>query len=721
MSKFLLAVGCIGMLLLFGFGQGGISQAATAQQAIDPDNIWTDTVQAQMAVQEQRAIVPVRYRAVTLDVTALQKLLQRAPLAQSADAQNASLIFSLPLPDGTMGRFQIVESPVMEPGLAVKFPEIKTYAGQGIDDPTATVRFDWTPKGFHAMIISTSDTVYIDPYSKSDTTNYISYFKRDYQRPGGNSFKEAGTDGTSAVLAAELAELRASNAQAAVGTQLRTYRLAMASNVEHTVAAGGTVAAAMADIVTTVNRVTGIYEKEVAIRLVLVANNDLLIYTDEPDPYTDTDTDALLSQNQANVDAVIGNANYDIGHVLTTAPDGGLASLGVVCSEGEKAQGESGNGSESIGDPFIVDFIAHEIGHQFGAEHTFNSIVCGANAEPGNAYEPGSGSTIMGYAGVCDTDDLQPHNDPFFNTATFDQIVAFSTLGGGNSCPVITNTGNTAPVVNAGTGGFTIPKQTAFTLTGSAVDADGDALTYSWEEHDLAPARSAPNNPTSPPFFRSFPPVTTPSRTFPKWSDIVNNTSTIGEILPNYTGPLNFRLTARDNKAGGSGVNYASITFNVTTAAGPFLVTAPNTAVTWTGGSTQPVTWNVANTNAAPVSCATVNILLSTDGGFTYPTTLATAVPNNGSANVTAPNLASTTARVQVACASNIFFDISNVNFTITTAAATATSTSTPTNTSVAPVNTPTSTSTNTPVAPVKTPSGTSSYTPLATVETTTS
>ncbi len=705
MSKFSLVVICIGMLFLSGIGQSGLAKAATEQQAINPDGIWTDLAQGQITAQRESAILPKQYRTVTLNVTALQALLQRAPMERSAAAQNSSVTFSLPLPDGTMGRFQIVEAPIMEPGLAAKFPEIKTYAGQGIDDPTATVRFDWTSKGFHAMIISTSDTVYIDPYSKNETTTYISYFKRDYQRPAGSSFKEAGPIGTSAALDQELAALRASNAQVAVGSQLRTYRLAMASNVEHTAAAGGTVAAAMADIATTVNRVTGIYEKEVAIRLVLVANNDLLIYTAEPDPYTDNDTDALLAENQANVDDVIGNANYDIGHVLTTAPDGGLAALGVVCSSGEKAQGQSGAGpDDSIGDPFIVDFVAHEIGHQFGAQHTFNSIVCGPNAEPGNAYEPGSGSTIMGYAGVCGADDLQPHNDPFFNSASFEQIVAFSTVGGGNSCPAITATGNAAPVVNAGTGGFTIPRQTPFTLTGSATDANGDVLTYSWEEHDLGPARSAPNNPASPPFFRSFPPVTTPSRTFPKWSDIVNNTNTIGEILPNYTGALNFRLTARDNKVNGSGVDFASITFNVTTAAGPFLVTAPDTAITWAGGSTQTVTWNVANTNAAPVSCANVNILLSTDGGFTYPTTLVAGVPNNGSANVTAPNVASTTARVQVACANNIFFDISNTNFTITTSAPTNTPVA-PTNTPVAPTNTPVG-PTNTPVAPTNTPVG---------------
>jgi uncharacterized repeat protein (TIGR01451 family) len=233
----------------------------------------------------------------------------------------------------------------------------------------------------------------------------------------------------------------------------------------------------------------------------------------------------------------------------------------------------------------------------------------------------------------------------------------------GNSCVAPTNTGNAAPLPNAGAG-YTIPAQTPFTLTGSATDAEGDALTYNWEEFDLGNA-GAPNNPLNPPFFRSFNSTVSPARTFPKWSDLVNNTTTIGEILPNVTRAMVFRLTVRDNRSGGGGVNWASTSLSVTTAAGPFQVTAPNTAVTWTGNALQNVTWNVAGTTAAPVNCATVNIRLSTDGGYTYPVSLASGALNNGSASVAVPNISTTAARVQVACASNIFFDISNVNFTI--------------------------------------------------------
>lgn len=716
-------------LLLTVVTAGSIGVAVTVSanaQSLSSDGIWMDSVLSAAVTQSRRAALPTRYRTVMVNGQALQQLLQTVPLERSGAARSTPVIFSLPLPDGAFGRFQIVESPVMAPELAAKFPTIKTYAGQGLDDPTATVRFDWTPAGFHAQILAAGGVVYIDPYSHNDTVYYISYYKRDYQRPAGKGIKEAPQPGIDPTRIQELQTLvkqyqarmaRNTQAAAAVGTQLRTYRLAMASNGEYTQLVGGTVADALAAIATTVNRVTGIFETEVAIRFVLVAGNDALIYTDpNTDPYTNADTVAMLTENQATLDTVIGNANYDIGHLLHTGP-GGVAYTGAVCDNSIKGGGNSGNGNDSVGDPFIVDFVAHEIGHQFSAGHIFNTNDpggCGPNRGAATAYEPGSGSTIMSYAGVCGSEDLQPHNDPFFNTASFDEIVAYSTLGLGNSCPVTTNTGNTPPFVNAGTGGFTIPKQTPFTLTGSATDADGDALTYSWEEHDLGDADGTLGNPPNPleaPFFRSFPPVSSPSRTFPQWSDLVNNTTTIGEVLPNVTRSLTFRLTARDNQVGGSGVDYAEISFNVTTAAGPFLVTAPNTGVTWAGSSSQTVTWNVANTAAAPVSCATVNILLSTDGGLTYPTTLATGVPNNGSANVTAPNVATTTARVQVACATSIFFDISNTDFTITTAVNTPTST--PTATPTVLVNTPTSTATATPTTPGNTP--TSTPTPTAT------
>lgn len=288
--------------------------------------------------------------------------------------------------------------------------------------------------------------------------------------------------------------------------------------------------------------------------------------------------------------------------------------------------------------------------------------------------------------------------------------MAYITTGNGSACDATSATGNSAPVVNAGSG-FTIPNQTPFKLTGSATDPNGDPLTYDWEQFNLGTAAPPNTDNGTRPIFRSFLATTVPFRIFPKLSDILNNTATIGESLPTTNRTLTFRLTARDNRAGGGGVDYSSVNITVTTLSGPFSVTAPNTAVNWPALSSQTVTWNVANTNLAPVSCATVNVLLSTDGGNTFPTTLSAATANDGSQTITVPNTTTSTARIQVACATNIFFDISNTNFTISSAPA---PTTTPTNT---PTNTATRTSTSTPVPPTSTntPTGTPTDTPTET------
>ena len=644
--------------------------SSAASQPPPSSDVWYDVDESSLPVAGERWIVPQSYRTVGLNVDALQAVLDAAPMEGTPAAATSDVVLSLPLPEGGYGRFRIVESPVMAPELAAKFPEITTYAGQGLDDPTATTRFDWTPTGFHAIIFGLSGTIYIDPYSRNDTTAYISYYKRDFVPNPDKRYVETmpisvGGDAEQD-LRTELAELVDQGALPPTGSELRTYRLAMAATGEYSNFHGGTVPLAMAAIVTSVNRVDGVYERETAIRMVLIANNDLIVYTNPAtDPYTNGSGSAMLGQNQSNLDAVIGSANYDIGHVFSTG-GGGVAYLGVVCRASWKARGVTGS-SAPVGDPFDIDYVAHEMGHQFGANHSFNGNAgscAGGNRNGPTAYEPGSGSTIMAYAGICGAQDLQPHSDDYFHGVSLDEIVAYSTVGSGNGCPVVTPTGNQPPTVSAGAGGFTIPSQTPFTLTGSAVDPDGDALTYNWEEFDLG-AAGAPNNPLNPPFFRSWLAVDSPSRTFPRLSDLVSGTTVIGEVLPNVTRSMTYRLTARDNRMGGGGVNAASITFNVTTAAGPFQVLTPNTAVSWTGNSTQAVTWDVASTTAAPVSCSNVAIGLSTDGGLTFPTVLASNTPNDGVEDIIVPNIGTSTARVRVSCASNVFFDISDVDFSI--------------------------------------------------------
>ena len=422
-------------------------------------NIWTDINENDMIAVGDRYIIPDFYRTVKLNRDDLSQLLNSAPMEFSLEAINRIAIIELPLPDGIFQKFKFWESPTMEPELQAKFPEIRTYTGQGIDDPFATLKFDFTPEGFHAQILSPNGRVFIDPYSMGDINNYISYYTRDYHKVNDDFHCQVLFDEYSVPEPENYSD----NPLPPTGPQLRTYRLANAATGEYTAFHGGTVPLGLAAVTTSINRVNGVYEKEVAVRMVLVANNNLIIYTNaSTDPYTNNNGSTMLGQNQSNLDAVIGTANYDIGHVFSTG-GGGVAYLGCVCTS-NKARGVTGS-STPIGDAFDIDYVAHEMGHQFGGNHSFNGDAgsCGGgNRNASTAYEPGSGSTIMAYAGICSPQDLQAHSDAYFHVISFSEIRNYTNSGSGNSCPVITNTGNSAPIVSVPAGGFYIPKSTPF-------------------------------------------------------------------------------------------------------------------------------------------------------------------------------------------------------------------------------------------------------------------
>ena len=630
-------------------------------------NIWQD-LDANRTQQPDKQIMPNVYRAVSLNQQALQNVLINAPSESAVSVKNSSVILTLPMPDGSYQDFRIVGSSIMESALAAKYPSMQTYSGQGVDDPAASVRFGWTPLGFHAIILSSTGAIFIETFSVNDTENYMVYYMRDVPVPP--DYK--GCEVQSSPMLEEY--LDGLPSEKLTGPTLRTFRLAMAATGEYTAQYGGSVANAQAAIVTVMNQVNAIYERDVAIRMILIANNDTLIYTDATnDPYSNVNGNPCdanpRAQNQTTIDAIIGTANYDIGHLFTGTNIGGCASIGSVCSGANKARGVSG---VQLGSAFDIGLTAHEMGHQFSANHTFNSIttsICSGQVTPTSAYEPGSGTTIMSYAGSCGADMIQGARDMFFHTHSYSQMDAFVTSGGGSGCVTTQATGNSEPNVNAGPGGFTIPISTPFTLTGSGNDPDGDPLTFSWEQYDVGP-QGSPNSPSgNAPLFRFFPPVNAPVRTFPQWSDILNNTQTLGEILPSYTRSMTFRLVARDNVPNGGGVDFATTSVDVTATAGPFLVTSQNSSTMWCVGSSQAITWDVANTTAAPVSVANVNIKLSTDGGLTYPITLAASTPNDGTENITVPNNpVNNNARIMVEAADNIFFDINNTNFTINAA-----------------------------------------------------
>jgi hypothetical protein len=678
-------------LSLWPSGMPPTRAAASAQKGpaqVSADGLWKEADEEPLlAARLKRRIVTQKYRVLRLNHEALKQLLSRAPMEFTPAARQSKVEMSLPTPDGAFTRFRIVESPIMSEELAAQYPEIKTYRGQGLDDPTATMRFEITSQGFSAMTISEQGTLFVDPYAHDDDLDhYVAYDKRDYRRADSRFeclTSEAGAgqkdSGSQAVDSNEMGRATAALEAASepYGSMLRTFDLALNGTAEYNSTLGG-IDAARATMTRTLNRVNLIYERDLAIRLRLVYSR---IYGNpDTDPYTNGDVDKMLTENQRTLDGDFGSGNYDIGHVLGSQPGGGSsgkASLGAVCVRGQKARGVTTSANPS-GDAFDVDFVAHEIGHQFSANHTFNASIMtrGAdgkfvnNCNPGTraagaAYEPGSGSTIMGYAGTCGAVDLQPNSDDYFHAASIREIIKF--VDGGKCADEIA-TGANQPVVNAPLS-YTIPRSTPFTLTATASDPDGDALSYAWEQFDLGPA-SPPDTDAdgnNRPIFRSFRPRGNPARTFPQWSDILNGTSTPGEALPTQSGALTFALTVRDNRSGGGSVTIKRTIVEVDASAGPLTVTSPpatpsDAPLILTTFSTYTVTWNVANTDTL---ASRVRIMLSADGGRTFAATLVASTPNDGAETVIIPNLPTSQARIKVEAVGNIFFNVSPSDFTI--------------------------------------------------------
>lgn len=596
-----------------------------------------------------------------LDVNALKTALVGAP-ARSASAKLSSVILSLPNAEGQMERFRVYENSIMDPVLAAQYPDIKSYIGIGIDNPTSTAYFSSSPLGFKSMVLGAdAQAVFIEPFSQ-DLTTYSVYKKSD-KIASLSHFECSVVDDVQTTIDPSALRPNADDAT------LRTFRLAMSVTGEYTAYFGGTKALALAAINASMTRVNGVFEKDFAVRMVLIANTDAVIYTSaSTDPYSAAAAGAGGAWNaelQSTLTSVIGEANYDVGHLFGASGGGGNAGcIGCVCVNGQKGSGfTSPNDGIPSGDNFDIDYVAHELGHQFGANHTFTT----GNEGTGVHMEPGSGSTIMGYAGITSL-DVQPHSDAYFHAVSIQQVTNNVKT---KTCQTNTATGNSIPTVNAGLD-YTVPKSTPYMLTGTATDANGDALTYNWEQFNNQTNTTAPNaTKTTGVNFRSYVSSTSPTRYFPRMQSVLAGaTTTAGseltvEALSSVARTLNFRLTVRDNRAGGSGNNSDDMIVTVNATAGPFTVSAPNTAVSYVGGSTQTVTWAVAGTTANGVNCANVDILISTNGGTTWSTLLA-ATPNDGTQAVTIPNTPGTTNRIMVKGTNHIFFDVSNTNFTIT-------------------------------------------------------
>ena len=661
------------LLLLLSLAFFGMAMA-------QPKNHWTvQSVKSGIVTDKgvARLSFPTQFKLFSLNLSGLHDELFRVV----DNRQAHSTIITLPNAEGQMEQFEVVEASNFEPALQARFPEIRAFSGKGLTDKYATLKLSISPEGIQTMIFRVDrPSEFIEPYS-ADHTIYAVFYK---QRPATPLPWKCMTpdEQLSESLQTQVAQ---SGLTARSGGDLKTMRLAQSCNAEYSNYFGATSSAqvnlVLAAFNNTLTRCNGVYEKDLALHLNLIANTTSVIYyTASSDPYTTMSS--WNSQLQSTLNSVIGAANYDIGHMFGSTGGGGNAGcIGCVCVDATKGSGIT-SPADGIpqGDNFDIDYVVHEIGHQLGGNHTFSMSLEGTGVNK----EVGSGITIMGYAGIT-SQDVAPHSIDIYHQATIAQIQANLAT---KTCPVTTSiSANNATPVVAAVSNYTIPISTPFALTGSATDANGDALTYCWEQNDNSTVSGtssvASATKASGPNWISFAPTTSPVRYFPKLATILAGANVSGpltggdagantEALSSVSRTLNFRLTVRDNAPYSSTApvkvgqtQFTDMVVTVSNTSGPFIITAPNTAVTWAGGSTQTITWNVANTTATPVSCANVKISLSTDGGQTFPTVLIASTPNDGSEALVIPSTPSTTARIKIEAVGNIFFDISNTNFTI--------------------------------------------------------
>ena len=631
-----------------------LSYVTVAQVTVSAETYWeeiTGNTNSFIGVQHIKAR---KYKKLSIDEIGLKEAL--VGVKHRNDLSNGDeVIISLLNPDGRITKFRVQQNSTMHPGLCEKFPAIRTYDLIGLDDLTQIGKMDITPLGFHAMVMSNKSTFFIDPMYHGETEVYISYYRSDF-------FTDKVMDCN--VHSENETKEELYSGKTFGSCELRTYRLAVAATGEYTAFQGGTVVLAEAAQVTTMNRVNGLYERDMAITMEIVAGNDQIVYTNSgSDPYTNGSPGLMIMENQNNVDNVIGGGNYDIGHVFGTN-SGGLAGLGVVCSGNSKARGVTGS-SAPVGDPFDIDYVAHEMGHQLDANHTFNNS-CNGNRNNSTAMEPGSGSTIMAYAGIC-SPDVQSNSDDHFHGISLEEIGDFITAGNHN-CPVITQVSNVAPVIASTNGNVSVPANTPFILTCSASDADGDQLTYCWEQMDNQISTQSPvSTSTGGPNFRSNSPDLSPSRHFPDLNSVSSGSPNTWEVLSSVSRTMNFRVFVRDNSVTGGCNDHADITVSVDGNSGPFVVDYPSASgISWTGNTSETILWDVANTDASPVNCSIVDILLSTNAGATFPTVLASNVANDGAETITVPNITASGCRVRVIADNGTFYDISDKNFLIT-------------------------------------------------------
>jgi len=607
----------------------------TVQVAAEPQ--WT-FMEESMSKGEAHEV-----RADKVRVVAPDKPFESGPLAR---------VLTLPLPDGSTVQFDVYPNALLPEALANRYPSIQTYSGNGVNREADTGRFDVTMQGFHGMFTHQGRTFYIDPLP--DGVSYAVYEQQDaWRRQDVDQVMVSQGNTRSRTILVD-------------GNLRKRYTIAISATGEYTQYHGGTKAAALSAIATMLNRVNEVYRRDVGAEFQLAADTDKVIFTDPAtDPFTNSPQDIHINQTQQSL---LLAPNFDLGHVLATA-GGGLATLRSLCNPSSRSRGMTG-GAQPTGDAFFIDYVAHELGHQMGAEHSFNGTAdsCATGRKANSAWEPGSGSTIMAYAGICGEENLQVNSMPFFHSKSIEQIRAV--MASLPSCGTSLGLANNAPVVDAKSDRV-IPANTPFILEGSAFDLDGNPLSYSWEQIDLGNASfnlATMADDGTRPLFRSVSPTADPRRTLPAMNSLISGVLAKGEAWPATNRNLQFRITARDGKGA---VSSDDMVVQVVNTGSAFAITSPQIGA-MVAGSTQIVRWDVAGTDQPPINCPSVDLSLTQNGGSSW-IALANGLANNGSASVVLPAPLTSTARLKLACSNNIFFSINGIrgNASATTESAT--------------------------------------------------
>lgn len=612
----------------------------------------------------ERRIHPKTSRTISIDGEALRDLLFRAPHEKSVTAETSNATISLPLPDGGTARYRIVAYDIAEAPALAKYPNIRTWYGINADDPTQSIFLDWTERGFHASVRGGgTETFFIDPLFRRNTDQYQVYRKSDFDpdqlerslclTENDNLTAEDQTESTDKVLG---------------DCELMQYRTTITATGEYSNYHGATSAAqsglVQSAVVTTINRVNQVFTRDLSLRLLLVANNDQLYnYNPNTDPFNDNSVGSLLNDNTPYTNGIIGSNNYDYGHIFTRGDNNGVARLRASCGNTKAAGATSRQTPEN--DPFDIDYVAHEMGHNFGGNHTQNND-CNYSSSAG--MEPGSASSIMGYAGIC-SPNVQTNSDAYFHGRSIQEITTHFELGSGG-CGTTINTSLNNPVVTPQTD-ETIPAGTPFVLKSGG--SGNGTLSFNWEQYDVERGAVMPPEGTNTqgPLFRSFNHVASTERFFPNLPDVLSGTDPQWEETPTVTRNMSFRATVINYNAAYGCASEDDINIAVDASDRPFTVSDPNNGNQWSAGQTAQIQWDVAETDGAPYNSQVVDILLSTDGGASFQP-LLTNTPNDGFAEVVVPVQTSTSARVMVRSKDNVFYNVSQLDFSIVSSAGTA-------------------------------------------------